>query len=75
MIDAIAQAEDAKRHSPFLNRAQAAFYVGLAQETRGRVLTPEHVSSALRLRPISSRRRRLLPWRHAGRTPLFAPHE
>ena len=33
MIDAAARAEAAKRRSPFLNTGQAAFYVGLAQET------------------------------------------
>jgi excisionase family DNA binding protein len=33
MIDAVAYAEDTKRHSPFLTTAQAAFYLGLVQET------------------------------------------
>jgi hypothetical protein len=33
MMDANAQAEEAKSGSPFLNTAQAAFYVGLARET------------------------------------------
>ena len=33
MNDAHAQAEQAKKGSPFLNTAQAAFYVGLARET------------------------------------------
>ena len=33
MTDVNADAEEAKRRSPFLTTAQAAFYVGLAQET------------------------------------------
>lgn len=33
MLDANAHAEEAKKNSPFLNTAQAAFYVGLAQQT------------------------------------------
>jgi hypothetical protein len=33
MIDANAHAAEAKTGSPFLNTAQAAFYIGLAEET------------------------------------------
>lgn len=39
MVDDIARAADAKKGSPFLNTAQAAYYVGLSRRTLEKMRT------------------------------------